>query len=195
MIYLYDEMPYLEGNRIILREFVKSDARALCEIANNKNVYKYLPTFLYEQKYEDKEYVIENMKKECFDTKESIIFAVCLKENINNCIGIGEIYNYEVEKEKASVGYRLNEQYWHLGYGTETCKLLRDYLLYRTDVRKITAHVICDNSASTNVLSKCGFEKKWVNLSEDWGFETNVIVDKYRYKISKEEKEQLLSNV
>ena len=47
-----------------------------------------------------------------------------------------------------------------------------------------------NNIASRRVCEKSGFVDKWPNLLEDWGRE--VIVDKYSYKISSEEKEKIL---
>jgi len=77
---LFDEVPYIENARIVLRPIEMSDAEALEKLANSDAVYRFLPTFLYEQKYADKRYAIENMQKECVDTKESILLAVCLKD-------------------------------------------------------------------------------------------------------------------
>ena len=76
----FGEMPRIEGEHVILREMIAADASALAEIARSEAVYRYLPTFLYEQKYDDAAVAIERMRAECFDTKESILLAVCLRE-------------------------------------------------------------------------------------------------------------------
>ena len=191
---LLDEMPTIHSTRLLLREFSTQDAEALSAIANDKRIYQYLPTFLYEQKYDDADKVIENMKSEMFDTKDSILFAVTLLEDPSSVIGIAEIYNYEAKKEKASIGYRLLPEYWGRGYASEITYALTEYLLKETDVRKITAHVMEDNPASAKVFLKNGYEKKWTRLREDWGFDRPVLINKFRYKLSKEEKEMLLQD-
>lgn len=75
---LFDEYPFLTDGIILLRKIVLSDAEALQALRTDQEVYRYLPTFLYEQKYEDVYEVIGRMDEECFRTKESILLAVCL---------------------------------------------------------------------------------------------------------------------
>jgi hypothetical protein len=70
----------LDPSHPYVREMIAADASALAEIARSEAVYRYLPTFLYEQRYDDAAVAIERMSAECFDTKESILLAVCLRE-------------------------------------------------------------------------------------------------------------------
>ena len=104
MMKLFDEMPYLESDELIIRPLTVKDADAVREIAENENVYRYLPTFLFEQKYEDKAYMIERIIPECFEAKDTIILGICLRENPDYVIGLAEIYNYDEQKEKACIG-------------------------------------------------------------------------------------------
>ena len=50
---LFSEIPHLKGDRIELRRLTPDDTPGLQELMNSPAVYRYLPTFLYEQKYED----------------------------------------------------------------------------------------------------------------------------------------------
>ena len=76
---LFEEYPDLTGERIRIRHMAAEDAPALQRLAENRNVYRYLPTFLYEQKYEDKAEVIARMDEECFRTKDAILLGIYLK--------------------------------------------------------------------------------------------------------------------
>ena len=183
---LFDEIPELKSERLILRPFVPEDAFYLKAMTEETEVYRYEPSFLYELKYEDKEQVITRMYEECFLTKESLLLAICRIEHPEELIGIAEFYNYEPEKQKASIGYRLRKAYWNQGYASEICPLMRDYLFQNTDVRKITAHIRKEHSASKHVAEQYGFICKWPDQQEDWGYEEPVIADKY---ICKKEKE------
>ena len=187
---LFEEFPCPESERLLLREWTAADAPALEEIIRDPEVYRYLPTFLYEQSVADTAAMIRNARAACFDTKESLLFGVCLKPDTDTVIGIAEIYNYEPEKEKASVGYRLNRRYWGRGIASETAALLTRYLLERTDVRKITAHVMAENAASARVLEKNGYLLRWTGLREDWGRGAPVPVNKYMVKLTPEEKKE-----
>ena len=72
---LFSEIPYLESDRIVIKQLTEKDERFLKELTESKTVYRYLPTFLFEQRYEDKKYVIRKMYTECFEAKESIILV------------------------------------------------------------------------------------------------------------------------
>ena len=45
---LFDEIPYMESDRIILRRIEDKDSDDLRNMTLNPNVYRYLPTFLFE---------------------------------------------------------------------------------------------------------------------------------------------------
>lgn len=188
---LFEEFPRLESDRLILREWTPADASALEEIIHDLAVYRFLPTFLYEQSIKDTGEMIARARTACFDTRESILLGICRKAAPQTVIGIAEIYNYEAQKEKASIGYRLNRRCWGQGIASETTALLKQYLLEQTDVRKITAHVMAENGASARVLEKNGFILRWTGLREDWGMAAPVLINKFMYKLSPEEKKQI----
>lgn len=179
---LFDEMPYLENETLVLHEMSLNDAKALKEFASDPAVYWYLPTFLYEQKYEDTEEVIRRMRKECFETKESILLGVYLKKDPDRLIGIGEIYAYDEKKNKASIGCRLAKAFWHKGIAFQVVTLLKEYLDQTIGIRTITGHIMSCNIGSAKVTEKAGFLKQYEGLWEDWGREGPVLVDKYVYK-------------
>ena len=179
---LFEQYPYLEGDDIIIRKMTMDDVNALGAFAGNERVYKYLPTFLYEQKYADKRDVIAKMDEECFDTKESILMGIYYKPEDERFIGIAEIYNYEENKGKASIGCRLDDSIWGKGVATQVIGLLKDYLFEQTDVRTITAHIMKENLASAGAAKKNGLLCKYPNTYGDWGFDHLIYTDKYVYK-------------
>ena len=76
MMKLFDEIPTLENGRLMLHRLSDADAEELRAFAHDGSVYRYLPTFLYEQKYEDPHLVIRKLYAECFQAKESLILGV-----------------------------------------------------------------------------------------------------------------------
>lgn len=179
---LFDEVPRIEGERILLREIVASDAEALGAFARDEDIYRLEPTFLYERRYSDPHVVIERMRAECFDTKDSILLAVCWRDKPDQMLGIAELYAYEERKPKVSLGYRLAPQWWGQGIATEVVGVLKRYLLDEVRMRTITAHVMCQNVASARVMAKNGFLPLYRGVWEDWGRESLVQVDKFIYK-------------
>ena len=181
---LFESYPVLEDELIIIRRLSQEDAPRLGTIARNRRIYRFLPTFLYEQSNPDPVYVIEHMHEDCFLTRQSIILGVYLKKEPDVLEGLAEIYNYDERKQKASIGYRLDERIWGRGIATRVAGLLKDYLLNDIGLRTITAHVMKMNIPSAKVLIGNGFVNKYPDILGDWGFDELTLTDKYVFKRS-----------
>ncbi|MBQ1386115.1 MAG: GNAT family N-acetyltransferase [Erysipelotrichales bacterium] len=166
---LFDEIPQICSKEICLKEIREEDADAVREMTENDNVYRYLPTFLFERQYSDTKEMIRALYAEHFRAKDTLILGIYLREEDCFC-GIAEVYGYKPERRKACIGYRLSERYWGKGIATKTARLLTRYLLEETDITEIEASVMMGNPASERVLEKAGFRRTAVNVEEDWGF-------------------------
>ena len=51
---LFTEIPHREGERIYLHRITDKDASGLEELRNDEDVYRLLPTFLFEKQLDDK---------------------------------------------------------------------------------------------------------------------------------------------
>ena len=171
---LFSEIPYIMGDSIVLREITRDDADSLRELTENEDVYRYLPTFLFEKKYDSIEYVIDHLYDECF--RESIILGIYRDEEF---CGIAEMYGFRDEIHKVSVGYRLLERFWGQGIASEALGLMVDYLFNETDIEIITASTMIENHGSARVLEKNGFDLVVHAVPEDWGYVEPVIADKW----------------
>ena len=171
---LFSEIPYLQSERLILKQVEQEDAEALGAFVKNAHVYQYLPTFLFEQKYEDVHEVIDRLYTECF--QESIILGIYREGAF---CGLAEFYGYKDHIHKISVGYRLAEEYWGRGIATETLRMMLKYLLEETDIDIITASTMVENQASAQVLRKNGFLLVAAAASEDWGYPEPTPTDKW----------------
>ena len=171
---LFSELPVLKGERITLRPLDLSGADGLRELTQSAEVYRYLPTFLFEKKYDDAEKVIDRLYDECL--KESLILGVFMEDSF---CGLAEIYGYRAPLLKASAGYRLLPRFWGQGIATETLGLLIEYILNETDVEIITASTMLENTASANVLKKNGLKRIAHAVPENWGYPHPVLTDKW----------------
>ncbi|MBR6385836.1 MAG: GNAT family N-acetyltransferase [Ruminococcus sp.] len=174
---IFDEIPFIEKNQIVIGKIRKSDADGLSVLVNNPNVYRYLPTFLFEKKYTDMDCLTDKIYSECFGNRESVITGIYLKKSCEFC-GIAEFYGFNDNMHKISIGYRLREEYWGQGIATEAVALMIEYL-YRTDIEIITASTMIENKASAEVLRKNGFIMTAHGVPEDWGYESPTLADKW----------------
>ena len=175
---LFNEIPIIENDRLILKRLESGDTSSLYEFIENDDIYRYLPTFLFEKQYSDMNEMIEKLYTECFDAKDSIILGIYLKEKMSFC-GLAEFYGYKDMIHKTCIGYRLLQKQWGRGIASEAVSLMIDYLYGETDIEIITASTMIENKASARVLEKNGFIRTSRSVPEDWGFETPTIADKW----------------
>ena len=171
---LFTEVPCLRGPRVVLRRLEIGDAPGLQALTDSPSVYRYLPTFLFEKKYEDVHEVIRRLYDE--GMKESIILGLFLGDRF---CGLGEFYGYRDPIHKISVGYRLLEECWGMGIATEALGAMLKYLDDETDIEIVTASTMIENRASANVLRKNGFTLVASAVGEDWGYDQPTIADKW----------------
>ncbi len=179
---LFEEYPELNGGSIIINRITAEDIPQLSAITDDERVTKTLPTFLYEQKYDDKQQMLESLDREVFENKESILMAVRLASEPEKLVGIAEIYHYEKNKKKASIGGRLAYDVWGNGIAVELIELLKTYLLEELGLSTVTAHVLRGNHGSARAMEKSGFVCKYPGLWEDWGRDELQLTDKYVFK-------------
>lgn len=170
----FREIPYLTGSRLVLRKITQEDAEGLRALVSSEITYRYLPTFLYEKKYEDIGYVISHLYDECL--QDSLILGI-FKDN--DFCGLGEFYGLRKDIHKISVGYRLLPEYWGKGIASETLGIMLKYLNENTGIEIITASTLPDNQASAHVLMKNGFTLVVSGSDEDWGYEKPLPTDKW----------------
>jgi ribosomal-protein-alanine N-acetyltransferase len=175
---LFSEIPYLQSERIVLKGVEDEDAQALIEMTHSQDVYRYLPTFLFEQQFDDIHEMIGQLYKDCFLKEENLILGVYLKEGMTFC-GLAEFYGYKDSIHKTCVGYRLIKKYWGRGIASEAVSLMVDYLYNETDIEIITASTMIENKASAHVLMKNDFVLVSEGVPEDWGYEEPTIADKW----------------
>ncbi len=170
---LFKEPPVLEGRNLTLRPLEPSDAEDLCRLTWQEIVYRYLPTFLFEKKYEAED-VIRRLYNE--GLRDSLILGVFHED----CFcGLAEIYGYRAPIYKASVGYRLLWEKWGKGIATEALGIMVQELLMNRGIEIITASTMIENRASAHVLEKNGFTLVNHAVDEDWGYPSPTLTDKW----------------
>ena len=167
---LFEDCPYIDGDKIIIRGLSDQDADTIREMADDPAVQEYLPAF------------IADMDRGAAPDEDSILMGICLKDRPQEMVGICELYNYSEAKAKVSIGCRLLQNSWGMGIAAAVVTMLRAYIFDHSDVRTITAHVMKENAASRRVLEKTGFVRKYTDILSDWGFDEMVLMDKYVFK-------------
>ena len=171
---LFPEPPVLHGADLRLEPLALSDAENLRRLTRQEEVYRWLPTFLFEKKYGDPAKAIGRLYDECLS--DSLILGIRREERF---CGLLEVYSYRKPIHKASIGYRLLQEEWGKGTATESVKMMVDELLSRRGIEIITASTMLQNQASAHVLRKNGFSLVSHAVGEDWGYPEPTPADKW----------------
>lgn len=145
-------MKTIETERLILRPITKSDADAIYEYSQNKNVginAGWKPHESIEETHEVMEMVFLD---------KDYVFGITLKETGKLFGSIGLVPDPKRQNDKTRmIGYAIGEDYWGNGFATESVLALLRFGFDEMGLDLISAYCFPFNERSRNVLKKCGF--------------------------------------
>lgn len=160
MAELFESFPYLQSEMLIIKNMVEDDVEELNEITSNDNVYRYISPFLFKKSRGNLLTAIRNINGRDFDKKKCILAGIYLREEPDKLIGLAEMFDYKKRANQMTIGYRLNEAYWHRGIATEATRLMVNYLCKDVGIKTLKAYVMPENVFSQRVLLKNGIIKE-----------------------------------
>ena len=100
---LFDEIPYVEGEHVILRQLTENDRESLLEMSQSNIIYRYEPTYLLEQQYTDMDQLLHDLYGEYFEKKQNLFLGIFLKNNPSELCGLAEFYDYRDHLHMVSI--------------------------------------------------------------------------------------------
>lgn len=157
-------MQTLETERLILREFQKSDWKAVHEYASDPEVVRFLE---WGPNTPDETVAFLDGTLACQKERPRRIFefAIVLKSS-SKLIGACGIRINDHDTMQAELGYCYNRQYWGQGYAQEACKAVLNFGFTQLGLHRVVATCDSDNLASAGVLKKSGMRKEGYFLQE-----------------------------
>lgn len=147
-------MKNLETKRLLLRAFNLADAKAIQQLAGDKDIAD--NTANIPHPYEDgfAEKWIERVTQEV-NNGAKLVYAITFK-NDGALIGTISMILHN-ETNQTEFGYWIGKPFWNKGYCTEAATVFLDYVFNTLKLKRLTACVFKWNKASSNVLNKLGF--------------------------------------
>lgn len=181
---------FLETERLYLRPFELSDAKAMFEgWTSDPEVSRYLTWTTHEDIGMTKA-LLEKWIAD-YEKPERLNFAIVLKEEGRLIGGIDVVGYLGGVKGIPVIGYNLARAYWNKGYMSEACRCLLDYL-FSKGYAKVRIDAFTENKASRRVIEKCGgvyegCEEEYLPLKDK-----TVMINRYVvYNPQKKEKRML----
>lgn len=137
-----------ETERLLIRRYRPTDEADLCEFMLQRVNEKF-------EQYAD--FSTEKAKEELAFRMESKEFYAIEEKKENKVIG--NLYFGFREFDQRELGYVLNQNYQHQGFGTEACNCFIKNA-FRQGVRRVFAETCPENVASWKLMEKIGMKRE-----------------------------------
>jgi RimJ/RimL family protein N-acetyltransferase len=148
--------------RLLLREFIESDWRAMHAMASDERVTRYIPVGA--PTVEETRESIQVMMAGRQASPPRYDFAVTLRSAspglVNTPIGVCGLFIRYDELGQGEILYVLGHRYWGQGYATEAARALLGYGFRELDLHRIYATCRPANVASARVMEKLGMRRE-----------------------------------
>jgi len=142
-------LPLLSSERLVLRQPTNADVDAICMLANNWEVARWMGRLPFPYLRKDAVFFLEEVV-----SRE----AVWIIQNRNSAevLGVGGLNPHEASGQ-VELGYWLGETYWGNGFATEASRAILDYAFGPASLTEVISGCFAGNTRSAHVLKKLGF--------------------------------------
>lgn len=177
----------LETKRLILRNFKKSDLRALVENINNLKVSQYLLVVPFPYTKADAEWWINHCFKVSKENPPKSIEIAIESKSEKKIIGAIGLSKIDYSASASTFGYWLGEKYWRQGIMSEALNEALKFAFEKLKLNKLEAGVFTENNASARLLEKLGFKKEGVKKQAVRAKSTGKVHDEIIYAMLRQE--------
>jgi ribosomal-protein-alanine N-acetyltransferase len=151
----YNNLPLLETERLILREFTLEDANDYFEFASDPEVTR----FLRWGPHPNKEHTLQYLQRvlEDYSRGEDSPWGIELT-TLKKLIGSIHIMRLDTHHQKAEIGFVLAQAYWNKGYMKEALRKVLEYSFTELSLNRMEALCIPENHAAIRVVEKAGMK-------------------------------------
>ncbi|HEY9715092.1 MAG TPA: GNAT family N-acetyltransferase [Chroococcales cyanobacterium] len=147
-------MTELNTDRLLLRDFLRSDWTSVHEYAGDREVVQLLEWGPNDED-QTKGFVRDSLDSQKQRPRTTYDMAVIHKQDAK-LIGACGIVILDTKKKEASIGYVFNRKYWGQGFASEAALRMVRFGLDELKLDRVTATCDTENIASRRVLEKAG---------------------------------------
>jgi RimJ/RimL family protein N-acetyltransferase len=145
-------MKILETKRLILETIEQERFEDLAELLSNTKVHKFFPNTLNKQ--ESEEFLNKVQKRQ---NEDGVSFWAVIRKIDMKFLGICGLLKQNIDdKDEIEVGYRINDEFWGNGYGTEAAEGCINYAKNKLGLSSVISLILKENKQSIRVAEKNG---------------------------------------
>ncbi|MED3726290.1 GNAT family protein [Priestia filamentosa] len=181
-----NNFPFIETNRLLLREIVKDDANDILKYLSDEEVMKYYGLAPFQTINEALNEI--SWYQSILNEQTGIRWGITLKGK-DEVIGSCGFLNRVPEHYRTEIGYELNRDYWGHGIASEALEAVIRYGFKDLKFQRIEALVEPPNILSQKLIEKKGFIRE--GLLRNYEFTCGKFDDLYMYSLLKQDFEKL----
>ena len=171
----------IETERLIIKEFDLSMARAVHENSLDEDNRRFVPDEVFETE-EDARATIAFLMDQYAAADGPLVYPVFTKSGEN----IGYVQLAPVQ-EGWEIGYHIAKKYTGSGYASEAVAAFLPVAAEKRSLSEIYGICLKENVASIRVMEKCGFENLYCGVGEYQGKSREIVRNIWRKKKGSEE--------
>lgn len=161
-----DELTKLATDRLLLREFVEDDWRAVLAYQSEAQYLKYSP-WTHRTAEEVRNFVRGFVEWQGERPRTKYQLAITLRSE-GRLIGNCGIRMESADSRQANIGYEIAPEYWGEGYASEAVGAMVAFGFGELRLQRIWARCVVENVASYRVLEKSGMRREGHLRKEEW---------------------------
>jgi ribosomal-protein-alanine N-acetyltransferase len=152
----FTPFPVLKTQRLILRQLISSDDKAIFALRSDDNVNKYLDR-KPGKSIDDARNFIRTINKN-IERNDSIYWAITLK-GTDKLIGTICLFDFSNDNLKVEIGYELLPDFQGKGIMQEAASKVIDFGIQHIGINSIEAYTHSKNQSSIRLLEKLNFKR------------------------------------
>ncbi|KAB2492676.1 GNAT family N-acetyltransferase [Priestia endophytica] len=181
-----NNFPFIETNRLLLREIVKDDANDILKYLSDEEVMKYYGLAPFKTINEALNEIL--WYQSILNEQTGIRWGITLKGK-DEVIGSCGFLNRVPEHYRTEIGYELSRDYWGHGIASEALEAVIRYGFKYLKFQRVEALVEPPNIPSQKLIEKHGFIRE--GLLRDYEFTCGKFDDLYMYSLLKQDFDKL----
>ncbi|RAS75318.1 GNAT family N-acetyltransferase [Priestia endophytica] len=181
-----NNFPFIETNRLLLREIVKDDANDILKYLSDEEVMKYYGLAPFKTINEALNEIL--WYQSILNEQTGIRWGITLKGK-DKVIGSCGFLNRVPKHYRTEIGYELSRDYWGHGIASEALEAVIRYGFKYLKFQRVEALVEPPNIPSQKLIEKHGFIRE--GLLRNYEFTCGKFDDLYMYSLLKQDFDKL----
>ena len=185
-----DKLVKIEGDRLVLRTFLESDAGSLADLMRRNKYFWATHEPLHEEDFYTEEAQFKKILESIHLLRANREYSFGIYPKGSNVL-IGHISLYAIKRlpyNSAFIGYSIDEKYTRKGIATEAVKEVIQFAFRNVKLHRIEAYVSPKNEGSIKVLEKAQFiregllrELLYINGKWEDHYIYSLLRDEFKY--------------